>query len=157
MLGDTHHHQSDQWGKKNSSAMDHCDREGRARVAIRAETGFYKKYVMKSRIYAARIIGVLAVAIAALLHVAGKDRNSSKSRLVRAAKPGTPTPFKPPNRLIWRLSEILAAHKGQASWWQPVVKTRDFEADWISMAPGAKTTSFTPTIAFSGSRQGKCG
>jgi mannose-6-phosphate isomerase-like protein (cupin superfamily) len=58
---------------------------------------------------------------------------------VSAAKPVTPTPFKPPNRLIWRLLEILAAHKGQASWWQPVVKTRDFEADWISMAPAQKT------------------
>jgi len=32
---------------------------------------------------------------------------------VWAAKPVTPTPFKPPNRLIWRLSEILAAHKGE--------------------------------------------
>jgi mannose-6-phosphate isomerase-like protein (cupin superfamily) len=94
---------------------------------------------MKSRIYAARIIGVLAVPIATLLQVAAQDRNPSKSRLARAAKPVTPTPFKPPNCLIWRLSEILAAHKGQASWWQPVVKTRDFEADWISMAPGAKT------------------
>ena len=65
-----------------------------------------------------------------------------------AAKPVTPTPFKPPNRLIWRLSEILAAHKGQASWWQPVGKTRDFEADWISTAPGAKTK----TVFYAGDR-----
>jgi hypothetical protein len=114
---------------------------------------------MKSRIYAARIIGVLAVAMATQLYVAAQDRNPSKSRLVFAAKPVTPTPFKPPNRLIWRLSEILAAHKGPASWWQPVVKTREFEADWISMCPAPKPRpSFTPTIAFSGSSsQGKCG
>lgn len=85
-----------------------------------------------------RIIGVLAVAMATL-HLAAQGRNPSKSRLVSAAKLVTPTPFKPPNRLIWRLLEILAAHKGQASWWQPVVKTRDFEADWISMAPAQKT------------------
>jgi mannose-6-phosphate isomerase-like protein (cupin superfamily) len=38
-----------------------------------------------------------------------------------------------------RLSEFLAAHLGQANWRLPVVKTRDFEADWISMAPGEKT------------------
>jgi len=86
-----------------------------------------------------RIIGVLAVAIATQLHLAAQDHNPRKSRLVSAAKPATPTPLKPPNRLIWRLLEILAAHKGQASWWQPVVKTRDFEADWISMAPAQKT------------------
>ena len=84
---------------------------------------------MKSPIDAARIIGVLAVAMATLLHIAAQDRSPSKSRLMWAAKPVTPTPFKPPNRLIWRLSEILAAHKGQASWWQPVVKTHDFEAE----------------------------
>jgi len=38
-----------------------------------------------------------------------------------------------------RLSEFLAAHLGQANWRLPVVKTRDFEADWISMALGEKT------------------
>jgi hypothetical protein len=42
MLGDTHHHRSDQSGKKNSAAKDQVDREGHARVAIRAETRFYK-------------------------------------------------------------------------------------------------------------------
>ena len=94
---------------------------------------------MKSSIYAARIVGVLAVAFATLSSVDAQDQNPKKSRLVWAAKPVTPAPYEPPNRLIWRLSEILAAHKGQASWRQPVVKTRDFEADWISMAPGEKT------------------
>ncbi len=94
---------------------------------------------MQSRIYASPIIAVLALALAALAQLDAQDRNPPKSRLVWAAKPVTPTPFQQPNRLIWRLSEILAAHKGQASWRQPVVKTRDFEADWISMAPGEKT------------------
>lgn len=91
---------------------------------------------MKSRIYAAPIIGVLAVAIATRLHVAAQDRNPSKSRLVWAAKPVTPTPFQTaqPAHLA-----AFGAHKGQASWWQPIDKMRDFEADWISMAPGAKT------------------
>jgi len=56
-----------------------------------------------------------------------------------AAKRVPPTAYEPPNRLMWRLSEILAAHLGQASWRLPVVKTRDFEADWISMVPGEKT------------------
>ena len=59
---------------------------------------------------------------------AGVGRQTGAADSVRAAQP-----------LIWRLSEILAAHQGQANWRLPVVKTRDFEADWISMAPGEKT------------------
>jgi mannose-6-phosphate isomerase-like protein (cupin superfamily) len=94
---------------------------------------------MKSRIYAALITSVLALAFATLTPVSAQDQNTKKARLVWAAKPLKPTPFEPPNRLIWRLSEILAAHKGQATWRQAVVKTRDFEADWVSMAPGEKT------------------
>jgi mannose-6-phosphate isomerase-like protein (cupin superfamily) len=44
-----------------------------------------------------------------------------------------------PNRPIWRLSEILAAHKGQASWTQAIVRGGDLEADWHQMAPGGHT------------------
>jgi hypothetical protein len=71
--------------------------------------------------------------------VAAQNGNSRNSRLGWAAKPERPTAYDPPNRLIWRLSEVLDAHKGQTSWRQLVVKTRDFEADWISMALGEKT------------------
>src|SRR5437868_5263289 len=94
---------------------------------------------MKVRIYARPVFAFLAVAFATLPQVHAQDRSPKKSRLVWAAKPVTPTAFEQPNRLIWRLSEILAAHKGQASWRQPVVKTRDFEGDWISMGSGEKT------------------
>jgi mannose-6-phosphate isomerase-like protein (cupin superfamily) len=93
-----------------------------------------------------RYLGALGVCFVAMLvadsqYTAAQNRNPPKSRLVWAAKPIPPTAFAPPNRLIWRLSDILATHKGQMSWRQPVVKTRDFEADWISMAPGEKTKS----------------
>jgi mannose-6-phosphate isomerase-like protein (cupin superfamily) len=56
-----------------------------------------------------------------------------------AAKPATLPPYTGPNRLVWRLADVLAAHKGQANWQQKVFLSRDFEGDWISMAPGAKT------------------
>src|SRR5260221_7743035 len=69
---------------------------------------------------------------------AGRGRGPAP-REVWAAQPTTETPYAPPNRLIWRLSEIVAAHKGQASWRQAVVKTRDFEGEFIQMAPGEKT------------------
>src|SRR5579864_5041044 len=95
---------------------------------------------MRLRTYATPTIATaLALVFTAPLHVGAQDRNPQKPRLVWVAKPVSPTAYEPPNRLIWRLSEILDAHKGQASWRLPVVKTLDFEADWISMAPGEKT------------------
>ena len=54
-------------------------------------------------------------------------------------KPVPMTEWKAPNKPIWRLSEILAAHKGQKSWVQPIVRDRDYAADYIQMAPGEKT------------------
>ena len=94
---------------------------------------------MRFRYATLPIAGMLA--FTTQLYLGAQDQNPQKSRLVWAAKPVPPTAFDAPSRLIWRLSEILSAHQGQASWRVPVVKTRDFEADWISMAPGEKTKS----------------
>jgi mannose-6-phosphate isomerase-like protein (cupin superfamily) len=69
----------------------------------------------------------------------GGERTPPKPRLVWAAKPAPPTAYEAPNRLIWRVAEVLASHKGQASWRQPIAKTRDFEFTYVSMAPGEKT------------------
>jgi mannose-6-phosphate isomerase-like protein (cupin superfamily) len=55
-----------------------------------------------------------------------------------APKPTT-LPEYGPNKPVTRLPEVLAAHKGQASWSQDVVQTRRFSAKWIQMAPGEKT------------------
>jgi mannose-6-phosphate isomerase-like protein (cupin superfamily) len=92
---------------------------------------------MRSQTYFAPM--ALLAALLVSPNISAQDQDPQKPRLVWAAKPVTPTAFEAPNRLIWRLSEILAAHKGQMSWRQPVVKTRDFEAEWVSMAPGEKT------------------
>jgi mannose-6-phosphate isomerase-like protein (cupin superfamily) len=62
-----------------------------------------------------------------------------KNILAWAAKPAALMPYTPPNRLVYRLADILAAHKGKQSWAQSVVLTRDFIGQWISMAPGEKT------------------
>jgi mannose-6-phosphate isomerase-like protein (cupin superfamily) len=56
-----------------------------------------------------------------------------------AAKPATLTPYVAPNRVHWMLSEILAAHRGQSDWVQPLVRNQDQDADYISMGPGKKT------------------
>ena len=57
-----------------------------------------------------------------------------------AAKPATLTPYVAPNRVHWKLPEILAAHHGQSDWVQPLVRNQDQDADYISMGPGKKTT-----------------
>ena len=44
-----------------------------------------------------------------------------------------------PNKPWTKLSEVLAAHKGQTDWTHRVVTDQALEADWISMGPGKKT------------------
>ena len=42
-----------------------------------------------------------------------------------APKPTELTPYTAPNKPHWKLSEILAAHKGQGDWVQPVVRNKE--------------------------------
>ena len=56
-----------------------------------------------------------------------------------APKPTVPEGWKAPNKPVWRLSEILIAHQKQKSWVQPIVRDKDYAADYIQMAPGEKT------------------
>lgn len=56
-----------------------------------------------------------------------------------APKPVPMTQWKAPNKPIWRLSEIMAAHKGKTDWVQPIVRDQDYAADYISMGAGQKT------------------
>jgi mannose-6-phosphate isomerase-like protein (cupin superfamily) len=44
-----------------------------------------------------------------------------------------------PNKPIWKLSELLARHKGEQSWTETVVSDTSLHADYIMMAPGMKT------------------
>jgi mannose-6-phosphate isomerase-like protein (cupin superfamily) len=48
-------------------------------------------------------------------------------------------PWKAPQKPIWRLSEIVAAHQGHASWTEQIVLDHDYDAKYIQMAPGEKT------------------
>ena len=56
-----------------------------------------------------------------------------------APKPAVPSPYVAPNQVHWKLSEILAAHLGQTSWVQPIVRNEDQDADYISMGAREKT------------------
>jgi mannose-6-phosphate isomerase-like protein (cupin superfamily) len=56
-----------------------------------------------------------------------------------APQPVKLAPFTAPNKLLWKLTDILAAHKGQNAWEQTVALTRDYYGRYIQMAPGEKT------------------
>ena len=63
----------------------------------------------------------------------------SKNIVAWAAKPAKLPPYTGPYRLVWRFADVMAAHKGKASWQQDVFLSRDYAGAWISMAPGEKT------------------
>jgi mannose-6-phosphate isomerase-like protein (cupin superfamily) len=63
----------------------------------------------------------------------------SKNIVAWAAKPAKLPPYVAPNKLVYRLADVLAAHKGKQSWHQHVFHSRDYDGAWISMAPGEKT------------------
>ena len=65
-------------------------------------------------------------------------RTAPKPITAWASKPIS-APYVAPNKLVYRLADVLAAHKGKASWKQHVFESRDFEGNYISMAPGEKT------------------
>ena len=44
-----------------------------------------------------------------------------------------------PNKPIWKVSELLAAHKGQQNWTETVVNDNYLHADYVMMGPGQKT------------------
>jgi mannose-6-phosphate isomerase-like protein (cupin superfamily) len=50
-----------------------------------------------------------------------------------------PAPYAAPNRLLWKLSDILAAHRGNTDWTQAIVRNSAQEADYVSLGPGRKT------------------
>ena len=56
-----------------------------------------------------------------------------------APKQTTLTPYTAPNRPHWKLSEILAAHRGQGDWVQPIVRNTEQSADYVSLGAGRKT------------------
>lgn len=56
-----------------------------------------------------------------------------------SAKPSTSTAYTAPNKVHWKLSEILAAHKGKTDWVQPIIRNQEQDADYISLGVGKKT------------------
>src|SRR3954465_2080603 len=69
----------------------------------------------------------------------GSMAQGRKVYLDWAPKPDKMQEYVGANKLITRLDDVLAKHKGQANWTEDVVETERYSAKWISMAPGTKT------------------
>ena len=83
------------------------------------------------------VAGVILLALPA-----PTSRVSAQTRKVTidwAPKPDKIQEYTGVNKLITRLDDVLAKHKGHANWTEPVIETERYSARWISMAPGEKT------------------
>jgi mannose-6-phosphate isomerase-like protein (cupin superfamily) len=60
-------------------------------------------------------------------------------QVVWSPKLAMPPDWTPPHRPHAKLADLLARHKGKADWIEPMVDDDTLHADYISMAPGAKT------------------
>ena len=55
-----------------------------------------------------------------------------------------------PNRAWWKLADVLALHKGEKNWTQPIIRNKDLMADWHQLAPGGRT----PEVEYPDNRTG---
>jgi len=98
-----------------------------------------------------RLAALAAIFLAPGLFLLQAHAQDSGAPAARAGNANRPPPavgwvFKPndisykaPNKPVWHIADILAAHKGQTDWAQPVIKDQWFLAQYISMGPGQKT------------------
>ena len=83
-------------------------------------------------------IALMAASLLALgLNLHGQT--PQQESLVWAPVPKTPAKWIAPNKPHTKLVDLLAAHKGQASWREPIVRDPLLVADYVQMAPGEKT------------------
>ena len=68
-----------------------------------------------------------------------QNMGTKGSQLVWAPKPISLTPWVAPAKPHWKLSGILAAHKGQKTWTEPIVDDEFLHGEYIQAAPGDKT------------------
>jgi mannose-6-phosphate isomerase-like protein (cupin superfamily) len=98
---------------------------------------------MKHYLVAAAVaLAVSGPASAQFLGKSADDQMPDGGRLagpVWSPKPTALPPYVAPNKPIWRIKDILASHRGQADWVEPIVRNKDQDADYISMGPGKKT------------------
>ena len=83
---------------------------------------------------------LLAAAFLAISVVAVSARVGAQGRNVPALapKPAQLTPYTPPHKPHWQLSDVLAQNAGKQSWSVTVVDDAHLKAQYISMAPARR-------------------
>jgi quercetin dioxygenase-like cupin family protein len=88
----------------------------------------------------AAIVITLGVLLAAPPRLQGlQGQAAPQESLVWAPVPTKPNPWVAPNKPHTKLADLLASHKGKASWRAPIVRDPLLTADYVQMAQGAKT------------------
>src|SRR5687767_4454006 len=82
-------------------------------------------------------LGLLVLSLAALTTRVVAAQRGQIAAL--APKPAQLTPYTPPHKPHWKLSEVLAQNAGKQSWALTVVDDAHLKAQYISMAPGEST------------------
>jgi len=81
----------------------------------------------------------IAIGVLALLPVpasqAQAPRRAPETWWVAKTKGGV---YKPPNRPLWKLADLLKMHAGHANWSEQIVKDPEQDATYNSAAPGTK-------------------
>jgi len=91
---------------------------------------------------AALALAVSAPASAQYLGHSADDQMGASGRMpgeLWSPKPTTMTPYVAPNKPLWKFADIMAAHRGQSDWVQPIIRNKDQDADYIALGAG-KTT-----------------
>ena len=99
---------------------------------------------MKGFLYLGTTLVALGTAFAASAQFSGHEdpmpvTQPRMSGEYWAPKTTKPNPYVAPNKVHWKLSEILAAHRGKSDWDQPIVRNNEQDADYVSLGVGKKT------------------
>jgi mannose-6-phosphate isomerase-like protein (cupin superfamily) len=81
----------------------------------------------------------MTAAVLAAITLHPRAQTPQQDSLVWAPVPKTPNAWVAPNRPHTKLTDLVAAHKGMASWREPIVRDTLLVADYVQMAPGDKT------------------
>jgi mannose-6-phosphate isomerase-like protein (cupin superfamily) len=83
------------------------------------------------------VIAVLTLSLVVVSTGLGAQGRGSTAAL--APKPAQLTPYTPPHKPHWKLSDVMAQNAGKQSWSVTVVDDAHLKAQYISMAPGEST------------------
>ena len=96
-----------------------------------------------------RVFGLFLVVAAGIAVVSAQEGGQAPARAGRGAGPEEQLVLSPkvkklneyvaPHKPWTKLPEVLAKHKGQADWVEPIVDDENLHADYISMGPGKST------------------